>query len=328
MEGPLLRPLPLWRQRSGGLTMDQDYHQPVMVQEVIDLLAPIENGLVLDATFGGGGHSRALFAAIPAVQILGLDRDPASITQSEGLKVITADFRDLDRVVAEEGAHELAGALFDLGVSSRQLDDADRGFSYQGSGPLDMRMGPGSGITAAEVVNETDQLELAGILRRYGEEQMAGRIAAAIVAARPIKDTIRLAEVVAGSVPAAVRRRGHPARKTFQAIRIYVNDELEALTQGLDAAIELLRPGGRIVVIAYHSLEDRIVKRRFNSGATGCTCPPEFPVCTCGTVVELRVLTRKPMRPSDAEVEGNRRARSARLRAAEKAFPEDGDDAA
>ena len=308
--------------------MDQDYHQPVMVQEVIDLLAPIENGLVLDATFGGGGHSRALSAAIPAVQILGLDRDPASITQSEGLKVITADFRDLDRVVAEEGAHELAGALFDLGVSSRQLDDADRGFSYQGSGPLDMRMGPGSGITAAEVVNETDQLELAGILRRYGEEQMAGRIAAAIVAARPIKDTIRLAEVVAGSVPAAVRRRGHPARKTFQAIRIYVNDELEALTQGLDAAIELLRPGGRIVVIAYHSLEDRIVKRRFNSGATGCTCPPEFPVCTCGTVVELRVLTRKPMRPSDAEVEGNRRARSARLRAAEKAFPEDGDDAA
>ncbi|MDH3470247.1 MAG: 16S rRNA (cytosine(1402)-N(4))-methyltransferase RsmH [Acidimicrobiia bacterium] len=308
--------------------MDQDYHQPVMVQEVIDLLAPIENGLVLDATFGGGGHSRALFAAIPAVQILGLDRDPASITQSEGLKVITADFRDLDRVVAEEGAHELAGALFDLGVSSRQLDDADRGFSYQGSGPLDMRMGPGSGITAADVVNETDQLELAGILRRYGEEQMAGRIAAAIVAARPIKDTIRLAEVVAGSVPAAVRRRGHPARKTFQAIRIYVNDELEALTQGLDAAIELLRPGGRIVVIAYHSLEDRIVKRRFNSGATGCTCPPEFPVCTCGTVVELRVLTRKPMRPSDAEVEGNRRARSARLRAAEKAFPEDGDDAA
>ncbi|MDH3426390.1 MAG: 16S rRNA (cytosine(1402)-N(4))-methyltransferase RsmH [Acidimicrobiia bacterium] len=308
--------------------MDQDYHQPVMVQEVIDLLAPVENGLVLDATFGGGGHSRALSAAIPAVQILGLDRDPASITQSEGLKVITADFRDLDRVVAEEGAHELAGALFDLGVSSRQLDDADRGFSYQGSGPLDMRMGPGSGITAAEVVNETDQLELAGILRRYGEEQMAGRIAAAIVAARPIKDTIRLAEVVAGSVPAAVRRRGHPARKTFQAIRIYVNDELEALTQGLDAAIELLRPGGRIVVIAYHSLEDRIVKRRFNSGATGCTCPPEFPVCTCGTVVELRVLTRKPMRPSDAEVEGNRRARSARLRAAEKAFPEDGDDAA
>jgi len=308
--------------------MDQDYHQPVMVQEVIDLLAPIENGLVLDATFGGGGHSRALSAAIPAVQILGLDRDPASITQSEGLKVITADFRDLDRVVAEEGAHELAGALFDLGVSSRQLDDADRGFSYQGSGPLDMRMGPDSGISAADVVNETDQLELAGILRRYGEEQMAGRIAAAIVAARPIKDTIRLAEVVAGSVPAAVRRRGHPARKTFQAIRIYVNDELEALTQGLDAAIDLLRPGGRIVVIAYHSLEDRIVKRRFASGATGCTCPPEFPVCTCGTVVELRQLTRKPMRPSEAEVEGNRRARSARLRAAEKAFPVGGDDAA
>ncbi|MDH3426493.1 MAG: 16S rRNA (cytosine(1402)-N(4))-methyltransferase, partial [Acidimicrobiia bacterium] len=152
--------------------------------------------------------------------------------------------------------------------------------------------------------------------------------AAAIVAARPIKDTIRLAEVVAGSVPAAVRRRGHPARKTFQAIRIYVNDELEALTQGLDAAIDLLRPGGRIVVIAYHSLEDRIVKRRFASGATGCTCPPEFPVCTCGTVVELRQLTRKPMRPSEAEVEGNRRARSARLRAAEKAFPVGGDDAA
>lgn len=309
--------------------MDHDtHHEPVMVQEVVDLLAPIASGLVLDATFGGGGHSRALSAAIPGVRILGLDRDPESISRAKGVRVVTADFRHLEQAVREEGANELAGALFDLGVSSYQLGDPGRGFSYRAAGPLDMRMGPGAAVSAADVVNETEQVELAQIIRRYGEEAFAGRIAAGIVAARPIKDTLRLAEVVADSVPASARRRGHPARKTFQAIRIYVNDELEALRHGIDAAIGLLRPGGRIVVISYHSLEDRIVKRRFAEGAKGCTCPPEFPVCSCGTVVELRLLTRKPVRPSSAEVDRNRRARSARLRAAETTQSHDGGDAA
>jgi 16S rRNA (cytosine1402-N4)-methyltransferase len=301
--------------------MDQkSFHTPAMTAEVIELLAPIESGLVLDATFGGGGHSRALIEAIPGVRILALDRDPASESRAAtaNVRFVATDFRNIARVVVEEGVDELAGALFDLGVSSHQLDEARRGFSYRAAGPLDMRMDPDAALAAADVVNGLSRTELAGILRRYGEERFSGRIADAIVAARPIEDTIRLAEVVASAVPAPARRRGHPARKSFQAIRIYVNDELEALRIGLDATIALLRPEGRIVVISYHSLEDRIVKQRFASGSVGCTCPPDMPVCGCGTVVELRVLTRRPLRPTEDEVTANPRARSARLRAAER----------
>jgi 16S rRNA (cytosine1402-N4)-methyltransferase len=301
--------------------MDQkSFHTPAMAAQVIELLAPIESGLVLDATFGGGGHSRALIEAIPGVQILALDRDPASQSRAEtaNVRFVATDFRNIAQVAAEEGVHELAGALFDLGMSSHQLDEAGRGFSYRAAGPLDMRMGPDATLAAADVVNGLSRNELAGILRRYGEERFSGRIADAIVAARPIENTIRLAEVVASAVPAPARRRGHPARRTFQAIRIHVNDELEALRIGLDATIALLRPEGRIVVISYHSLEDRIVKQRFASGSAGCTCPPDMPVCACGTVVELRVLTRRPLRPAEEEVIANPRARSARLRAAER----------
>jgi 16S rRNA (cytosine1402-N4)-methyltransferase len=219
--------------------------------------------------------------------------------------------------------------LFDLGVSSHQLDTAPRGFSYHRAGPLDMRMGSGVGIgegagsgveprSASDIVNRADRAELAGIIRRYGEERFAGRIADAIVAARPIDDTVRLADVVAGALPAPARRRGHPARRTFQAIRIAVNDELAALSAGLDAAIDALVGGGRIVVIAYHSLEDRIVKRRFVAASRGCVCPPELPACVCDTTAELRLLTRKPLRPGVEEISANPRARSAVLRAAER----------
>ncbi len=300
------------------------HHQAVMTDEVVALLEPIGSGLVLDATFGAGGHTRALVASIPGVRILALDRDPSVRCDVPRTRLVIADFGDLSSVLESEGVDELAGALFDLGVSSDQLDDPARGFSYHAAGPLDMRMG-GSGPTAHDLVNASSQRELAAIIARYGEERYARRIAAAVVAARPIEDTTRLAEVVADAVPAPARRRGHPARRTFQALRIAVNDELTSLERGLDAAIAALRDGGRLVVISYHSLEDRIVKKRLAEGARGCVCPPDLPVCGCDQVAELRLLTRRPLTPGTDELAANRRARSARLRAAERTF---GDDAA
>lgn len=206
--------------------------------------------------------------------------------------------------------------LFDFGVSSHQVDTPGRGFSYRHDGPLDMRMGPDAPHTAAEIVNEWPEAELARVIRRYGEEPMARRIAAAIVVNRPLETTGQLSTVIAAAVPP--RRAGHPARRTFQALRIVVNGEIEAVEEGLEQAISLVRPGGRVVAISYHSIEDRAVKQRFAHGATGCVCPPGMPVCGCGRTAELRILTRKPLRPSDAEVGSNRRARSAILRAAEK----------
>jgi 16S rRNA (cytosine1402-N4)-methyltransferase len=297
------------------------YHVPVMAETVVDLLAPASHGTVVDATFGGGGHTRALLAAYPQMQILALDRDPEAAAEAAGLSIrfVADDFRNLGSRLEQEGIDELDGAVFDLGVSSHQLDMGERGFSYRQSGPLDMRMGPDAGITADDVVNGWDRARLADALRRFGEERFAGRIAAAVVRSRPIADTIELARVVADAVPARARRHGHPARRTFQAIRIAVNDELTALAAGLDDAVRLLRPGGRVVVIAYHSLEDRIVKQRFAAGAAGCICPPGLPVCACEATAELRLLTRRPMRPGPDEVLANPRARSARLRAAEKA---------
>ncbi len=317
MEGPLFRPLPFWRQRSGGLTVAPDYHRPALVEEVVGLLAPVAPGLVLDATFGGGGHTRALLAAAPGLQVLAMDRDPAATANAGDLDVEfhQGDFRDAAAALA---GRPLAGALFDLGVSSHQLDEGVRGFSYRNDGPLDMRMGPDAALDAATIVNTWSHADLARVIRRYGEERFAGRIAAAIVRSRPLRTTAELAEAVAGSVPAAARRRSHPARRTFQAIRIAVNDELGALEDGLDAVIAALRTDGRVAVISYHSLEDRIVKRRFAAGARGCVCPPELPVCACDNTAELRLLTRKPVRPSEAEAAANPRARSARLRAAEK----------
>jgi 16S rRNA (cytosine1402-N4)-methyltransferase len=331
MEGPSLRPLPSWRQRSGGLTMGQASeeraHRPVMAEEVAEIFRPIEEGVIIDATFGDGGHSRRLLEILsPEVRILALDRDPAVVSAAEALRprvrLVEANFRRLADVLEEEGIDELAGALFDLGVSSRQLDDPSRGFSYRRRGPLDMRMGPDAPHTADELVNQWPVAQLGDIIRRLGEERFAGRIAQAIAEARPLQDTIQLAEVVRLAIPAATRRRGgHPARRTFQALRMAVNDELGALRDGLEAGIAALGLAGRVAVIAYHSLEDRLVKRRLAAGATGCTCPPELPECVCGNTPELRLLTRRPVRPTAAEVAANPRARSARLRAAERTLP-------
>lgn len=300
------------------------YHQPVMVQEVTSLFAET-TGVVVDATFGGGGHARALLKSNPELRILGIDRDPDAMSLARAgiddprVHLVAANFGDLRKILAQEVPDgDLDGALFDLGVSSHQLDTADRGFSYHTSGPLDMRMGPDATHRAADIVNLWTADEIARILREYGEERFAWRIANAIVKARPIADTARLASIVADAVPAAARRRRHPARRTFQAIRIAVNGELEALAAGLDAALDAVRPGGRVVVISYHSLEDRIVKRRFAAGAADCSCPPDLPVCACNTAAELRLLTRKATRPGAVEIENNPRARSALLRAVEK----------
>ncbi|MBU1226025.1 MAG: 16S rRNA (cytosine(1402)-N(4))-methyltransferase RsmH [Actinobacteria bacterium] len=296
------------------------YHRPVMTEQVVDLLRPsLRMGVTVDATFGGGGHTRALLAADRKARVLAIDRDPDAAAQAAGLgkrlMFRAADFRRLDAVLEEEEIDEIAGAVFDLGVSSHQLDVGERGFSYHQRGPLDMRMGPDAPLDAEAIVNTWDRDRLAGTFRRYGEEHHAGRIADAIVAARPIADTAELAAVVADAVPARARRTGHPARRTFQAVRIAVNDELGALAEGLDIALRMLRPGGRLVVISYHSLEDRIVKRRFASGSRGCVCPPDLPVCGCGRTAGLVLLTRKALTPGLDEVAANPRSRSARLRA-------------
>ncbi len=300
------------------------YHRPVMVEEVLSYFQETA-GLLVDATYGGGGHASALLQSNPELRVLGIDRDLDAMSRvpvghgDPRLHLVTANFGDLEKILAREAPNgDLAGALFDLGVSSHQLDVAGRGFSFHSPGPLDMRMGPDATQSADDIVNRWSPGDIATILRDYGEERFAGRIAEAIVKARPIGDTVELASVIANAVPAPARRRKHPARRSFQAIRIAVNGELAALRRGLDAALDALRPGGRAVVISYHSLEDRIVKRRFASGATECTCPPDMPVCGCGTVAELRLLTRGGQRPSPAEIENNPRARSAVLRAVEK----------
>jgi 16S rRNA (cytosine1402-N4)-methyltransferase len=235
-----------------------------------------------------------------------------------GMTAVEGNFAHLRDLVAGVTTEPVSGVLFDFGVSSHQLDDPLRGFSYRKDGPLDMRMGSDAPHTAAEIVNEWPAARLADVIYRYGEEPLARQIARAIVAGRPYETTSQLSTVVAAVIPAARRRAGHPARRTFQALRMAVNQELDAVESGIEQAIELLRPMGRVVAISYHSLEDRIVKRRFARGATGCVCPPDLPVCGCGKSAELRILTRKPIRPSAEEVESNNRARSAVLRAAEK----------
>ncbi len=298
------------------------YHRPVMVQEVADLFRPLEEGVVIDATYGGGGHTTRLLEELgERVRIIGIDRDGDATVraQSRGHHVLAGDFRDLGALLADVGIWEIAGILFDFGVSSHQLDTVERGFSYHSDAPLDMRMDPSRGRTAADLVNDLPISDLERIIRVLGEDKNSLRIARAIAASRPLTTTTQLADVVAASVPARDRRAGHPARKTFQAIRIAVNDELEAIRLGLDAAIDMLAPAGRCVAISYHSLEDRIVKRRFADGSRGCVCPPGMPVCGCGAAPELRLLTHGALRPSEAEVATNPRSRSARLRAAEKA---------
>jgi len=308
--------------------MDQDpaqeqagYHRPVLVDEVVRLMAPVMPGVVVDATFGGGGHSRRMLDEFgDELTLIAIDRDPEALANAGDLRVtaIEGNFADLTDLVGAVTGEPVSGVLFDFGVSSRQLDRPERGFSYRQTGPLDMRMGPDAGLTADEVVNQWPLPDLAAVIKRFGEEPLARRIAEAIVAARPIDSTATLSTVIAEAMPAARRRAGHPARRTFQAIRIAVNGELDAIESGVSQAIDLVGPGGRVVAISYHSLEDRIVKQAFVAASAGCTCPPGLPVCGCGNTASARVLTRRAVRPGVAEVRENNRARSAVLRAVEK----------
>ncbi len=301
-------------------------HDPVMVDEIVAVFEPVPAGVIVDGTLGGGGHAGALLAARDDVTVLGLDRDPDAIAAATGRlssfgdRVVThrCRFDELDDALVAHGVAELSGALFDLGVSSPQLDRAERGFSYRHDGPLDMRMDTDAPWSADDVVNGYPEAELAAVIRRYGDERFSRRIAAAIVGARPLESTTQLAAVVTAAIPAAARRTGgHPAKRTFQAIRIEVNGELDAIGTAVDRAVDALRPGGRIAVLAYHSGEDRIVKRHLRVAETGgCECPVELP-CVCGAVRTVR-LVRAPKRPSVGERDRNRRAASARLRVAEK----------
>lgn len=306
------------------MTQDRKYHRPVMADEVVELLEPVPPGVVVDATFGGGGHSRRLLEVLSSDhRVLGIDRDPEAVARvsDEGgrLQVVRGNFANLAGILEEVNVTAPVGVLFDFGVSSHHLDDPARGFSYRHGGPLDMRMDPDQDLTAADLINGLDVSELSALIREFGEEPMASRIAAAIVRARPIDDTARLAEVIAAAVPPTKtretgRRRLHPARRTFQALRIAVNQELDAVERGVDQALEILVPDGRVVAISYHSLEDRIVKRRFVAAVSGCVCPPDLPICGCGASPKYRSLTRGALKPSQAEAVSNPRARSARLR--------------
>jgi 16S rRNA (cytosine1402-N4)-methyltransferase len=308
-------------------------HIPVLAEEVLMMLAPAPGSLHIDATLGGGGHTeRILEATDPDGRLLGLDADGAAIARVAGrlqarfgdrLVLRRSNFRDLAQVAPDAGFAVVDGALFDLGLSSYQLADTDRGFGFRAGGPLDMRFDPDHGVPAAELLATLDADELTALFRRYGEEPNAKRIARAIVDARrsaPITTAEELAALVERVVPPNPRRprRTHPATRVFQALRIAVNQELDALHDGLAAALGLLRPGGRLVVLSYHSLEDRIVKRFLATERRGCTCPPEVPVCVCGRNPRLRLVTRPSLTPSAAEIEANPRARSARLRAAER----------
>ena len=302
-------------------------HRPVMRDEIVEALRGVPAGVVLDATLGGGGHAEAILESRDDLRVLGIDRDPAALTAASARLLRFGDramthrcrFDALDEAMEAHSVDALSGALFDLGVSSPQLDHADRGFSYRNEGPLDMRMDTDAPWSADDIVNGYAESELARVIRDHGDERFANRIAAAIVAARPIETTTRLAEIVTAAIPAPARRTGgHPAKRTFQAIRIEVNGELEALPDALDKAIDALVPGGRLAVLSYHSGEDRIVKDRIRFAETGgCECPPELP-CVCGAVQTVRVVRKVPKRPSAVEQDTNRRATSARLRIAEK----------
>ncbi len=302
-------------------------HEPVMRDEIVDVLRVVPAGVVLDATLGGGGHAEAILESRDDVRVLGLDRDPAALGAASARLLRFGDralthrcrFDALDEAMQAHDVDELSGALFDLGVSSPQLDRAERGFSYRNDGPLDMRMDTDAPWSADDVVNGYAEGDLAGVIREHGDERFSVRIARAIVAARPIETTTRLAEVVTAAIPAAARRTGgHPAKRTFQAIRIEVNGELEALPGAIDKAIDALAPGGRLAVLSYHSGEDRIVKERIRFAETGgCECPPELP-CVCGAVQTVRVVRKIAKRPSAAEQVANPRAGSARLRVAER----------
>ena len=299
-------------------------HYPVMLGECIEGLCIRPDGIYVDGTAGGAGHSREIAARLEAGKgrLISLDRDPEAVAVAgqrlKGLpaEVVQANYSEMRSVLAERGIKGADGILLDLGVSSYQLDNGSRGFSYHQDAPLDMRMSS-EGMSARDVVNEYPYEQLSKIIFEYGEEKYARSIASGIVRSReekPIETTFQLAEIIKNCVPQKVRREKNPCKKTFQAIRIEVNNELGHLDRALDEAFDCLNPGGRLAVITFHSLEDRLVKQRFQSFARGCTCPPEFPVCVCGKTPRGEIVTRKPIEPSEDELAENNRSRSAKLR--------------
>lgn len=303
-------------------------HIPVLFEETIDSLNIKPDGIYVDGTAGGGGHSEAILKKLTTGKLISIDQDPDAIkVVTERLKkypgsiILRGNFSDMKNLCASVGITEIDGALMDIGVSSYQLDNPERGFSYHNDAPLDMRMSK-EGLSAADIVNSYTWQQIAEILSRYGEEKFAVQIAKNIVKAReisPIETTLQLSEIVKNSYPAAARReKGHPARQTFQALRIAVNGELDRLKEGLEAAFDLLKSGGRLSVITFHSLEDRIVKQQMNKWCEGCTCPKHFPVCVCGNKPKGTLIYKKGLAPSDDELERNPRARSSRLRVIEK----------
>lgn len=303
-----------------------EYHLPVLPRETIEALAVKPDGVYVDGTAGGGGHSLLIAERLTTGRLIALDQDPDAIKQAterlagKNATVIRENFRRMDKALDACGVDKVDGVLLDIGVSSHQLDEPSRGFSYHCDAPLDMRMSQ-EGTTAADLIATLSEQELATIFFTYGEEKFSRQIAAAIVRQReqePLVSTVQLAELIKEAVPAAVRRDGHPARKVFQALRIAVNGELDCLSEGLDIAFDRLKPGGRLAVITFHSLEDRMVKQRFAAYAQGCTCPPQFPVCVCGKTPAGRPVLKKPAEAGEEELKNNPRSRSAKLRCIEK----------
>ena len=310
--------------------MSEFTHRPVLLDECVEALNIRPDGVYLDGTLGRAGHSREIVRRLTAGRLICVDRDQAALDVArerlapwlDRVTLVHSNFDRVDDILDELSLPAVDGMLFDLGVSSPQLDDGSRGFSYMADAPLDMRMDREEGLTAAGVVNTWSQEELRRIISQYGEERYAPQIAGAIVrhrADKPIETTLELVEIIKSAMPGkALREKQHPAKRTFQAIRIAVNDELSSVDRMLQRAVPRLRPGGRLAVITFHSLEDRIVKTGLAGFARGCTCPPDFPVCVCGRTPDIRLVNRKPVLPSKEEIEENPRARSAKLRVAEK----------
>ena len=310
--------------------MSSFHHVSVLLDASIDALNIRPDGIYVDGTLGGGGHSREIASRLTTGHLIGIDRDETALAAAgerlapfmDRVTLVHSNFCEMDSVIRSLGYPGVDGVLLDLGVSSPQLDESSRGFSYMADAPLDMRMDRGDTLTAYQVVNEWSYEELKRILFDYGEERYAPLIAGAICRRReqkPISTTLELVDIIRGSVPpAALREKQHPATRSFQAIRIAVNDELGAVSKAMEAAIPMLNPGGHLAVITFHSLEDRIVKSAMAEAARGCTCPPSFPVCVCGKKPKVKLLSRKPVLPGPEELEENPRARSAKLRVCEK----------